>query len=551
MHFDDRLATVLRARSGNRHAACTQFRQLLDILGSETHIIGNTQKDRALARLHDLTQKLPASTLEKIIRTPGTRLRNPELLATLCDGNPKLSAAALSVARLTEEEWADLIPQLPISARGFLRHRRDLPKAAERILADLGVQDLVLPGPVHAANSSSLEPSEQVTVDHIGVSHESDISSLVARIETYRQSSTQADTIRSRPKRMAGCDFATDRAGRINWAGEPATSLLVGFFLPIHEALTEGHDRQLGDLIRRRQPISNIRIDLSGAEAISGPWNVNASPRFDKETGRFIGYAGRLSRLPDKDLLPEDPDTDSKSDKIRQMLHELRTPVNAIQGFAEVIQQQVLGPAPNEYRALSAGIAVDAARLLAGFEEVDRLTKLQSGAMQLTEGACDMREVVTDTVKRLEGPLRPRGAALGLHCKDETYPVALTEEDAQQMIWRILATVAGALAPGEVIELHLSGDNMTLQLAVDLPMAMLDTEDLFAPSTETRTRPLSAGMFGQGFTLRLARAESKAAGGTCNIIDERLILTLPILTADTQINSHSNTEENSPSPIWQ
>ena len=59
------------------------------------------------------------------------------------------------------------------------------------------------------------------------------------------------------------------------------------------------------------------------------------------------------------------------------MLHELRTPVNAIQGFAEVIQQQLFGPTPHEYRALAAGIAGDAARILSAFEELDRLAGLR------------------------------------------------------------------------------------------------------------------------------------------------------------------------------
>ena len=34
MYFDDRLATVLRARAGSERAARTQFRQLVDLLGT-------------------------------------------------------------------------------------------------------------------------------------------------------------------------------------------------------------------------------------------------------------------------------------------------------------------------------------------------------------------------------------------------------------------------------------------------------------------------------------------------------------------------------------
>lgn len=38
-------------------------------------------------------------------------------------------------------------------------------------------------------------------------------------------------------------------------------------------------------------------------------------------------------------------------------------------------------------------------------------------------------------------------------------------------------------------------------------------------------------MFGAGFALRLVRAEARAAGGDLEHVDERLRLTLPLLTA--------------------
>ena len=37
MHFDDRLATVLRHRAAGEQAARTQFRQLLDLLGNRKY----------------------------------------------------------------------------------------------------------------------------------------------------------------------------------------------------------------------------------------------------------------------------------------------------------------------------------------------------------------------------------------------------------------------------------------------------------------------------------------------------------------------------------
>jgi hypothetical protein len=215
---------------------------------------------------------------------------------------------------------------------------------------------------------------------------------------------------------------------------------------------------------------------------------------------------------------------------MRQLLHELRTPVGAIQGFAELIQQQMFGPAPNAYRALAAAIAVDAARLLAGFDEIDRLAQLETGTQPLSPGQSDLREVIAQLLRRLEGVLRPRGARIDLTVRGTPFTVAMEEQEAQQLAWRLLATLAGALAPGETIALTLTSDGARATLAADLPMALLGDDDLFAASVPAQPRAISAGMFGNGFTLRLARAEAVAAGGALEQRKELLHLDLPVLT---------------------
>jgi signal transduction histidine kinase len=85
------------------------------------------------------------------------------------------------------------------------------------------------------------------------------------------------------------------------------------------------------------------------------------------------------------------------------LLHELRTPVNAIQGFAEVIQQQLFGPTPHEYRALAAVVAADSAVMLAGFEELDRYARLDSGTLSLASGECDLAAALDALVSRMAG----------------------------------------------------------------------------------------------------------------------------------------------------
>jgi two-component system OmpR family sensor kinase len=77
----------------------------------------------------------------------------------------------------------------------------------------------------------------------------------------------------------------------------------------------------------------------------------------------------------------------------------------------------------------------------------------------------------------------------------------------------------------------LTSDGVELALTADLPAALLDDADLFAATAPAQQRAISAGMFGTGFTLRLARSEAAAAGGSLARLDDTLRLVLPVLTA--------------------
>ena len=86
--------------------------------------------------------------------------------------------------------------------------------------------------------------------------------------------------------------------------------------------------------------------------------------------------------------------------------------MNAVQGFAELIHQQLYGPVPNAYRALAATIAGDAANILAGFDELERLAKLESGAISLGGGKTDLVSLLRRTSEQLNHVLAPRMAGI-------------------------------------------------------------------------------------------------------------------------------------------
>ncbi|QVM85745.1 sensor histidine kinase [Novosphingobium decolorationis] len=665
MHFDDRLSTVLRHSATSGTLARIQYRQLIDILAQAPSGLVTDLTEAGYARLDSLGATIRDTDQAELIRQSLVRLTNPRLLALLAEAGPQVASAALAKTRLSEAAWLDLIPALPVHARGILRHRRDLPPRVNDMLERLGIGDRALPPiaaasaatetlapsaersagealeppapqqteerPGHMANAevqartlgAGRVPSNEAEVEELVLTQllgdeppaappfpahrpEADqgppvstfapphdpapcgstraatqapstiptslrewarlrasgpltpppppplapdgpgdpgIGAIVRRIEEFRRSRQKpqptepqgdsprlplGDAISEATQGPTTLDFATDALGRITWADGPFASAVTGFLLPLHESEQE----TIATAVRHGQPIRGARIQLSGPAAISGIWQVDAAACFDQGTGRFTGHSGRLRRPHPSVRDTANASASAEADRMRQVLHELRTPANAIQVAAEIIQQQLYGPAPHEYRALAASIAGDCAHILAGFEELDRLVKLETGALSLDPGLCNFALVTHRTIQRLGSWTGPRNSGFrpSPDLADAQLPIALEHDEAERLVWRLLAALAGASASEERLALHWAENGSDLRICLQLPKTLAEREGdaLFAIGDIGRGQALTAGVFGVGFTLRLASAEARSAGGGLQRIANELVLTLPL-----------------------
>jgi len=626
MHFDDRLATVLRLPEAGDGLARIQYQQLIDILGALPVEARSASIDAGFARLVELSRRIPAADRIRMLRRPLQGVTNPRLLAVLAEDEAQVAGEAIARARLDESTWLALVPALPTSARGVLRHRGDMSPAVTALLDRLGVHDRGLPDatgvveravptaeravpvaePAAQAESSETpdtrfaaptgniaqdqdvsddvlelldlvddpppptslsewararaalqrEQAEQDTLSRQTATApsgaaEAGIGAIVRRIEEFRKArraqvelNTSGDAPRlplgdhpAAPARLAtAIDFGTDVEGRIDWAEGPHAPSIVGVALT-DEDVTSGDDG-LGARVRRRLPLRGHRMSLDGAPAVAGAWQVDAVPRFDALGGRFTGYVGRLRRPPSAVVTRNA--AASEAERLREVLHELRTPANAIQVAAEIIQQQLYGPAPHGYRALAAAIAGDCAHILAGFEELERLARLETHALELEDGTCDLAPVLAETLARLRTWTQPRqsGFTPDTDLAAIALPVAMERSEAERLAWRLFAALAGSMAPGEHLAITLQQANTVVSITIALPAGLCAREgDALFSTPASDHQSLSTGMFGTGFSLRLAAAEAAAAGGGLQRRNDTLVLSLPALTAVDAGNS--------------
>jgi len=214
----------------------------------------------------------------------------------------------------------------------------------------------------------------------------------------------------------------------------------------------------------------------------------------------------------------------------------LRTPLGAIAGFAEIIEQQLFGPVSDEYRQLASAILADAHRLLAGFEDLSVAARLDAGNFEVEEGVTECRWLANRLAERLHAISEDNHINLNLAIADPVRPYAIDRSLAERIFSRLLSAVIMGCSEGESLNGRFRtepGVSATNLFQLELPTRLKKCSDaqLFGtdPSeSELETNPdIASPLLGLGFSLRLVRNLARKAGGDLRFQKESLILKIP------------------------
>ncbi|MBC8240063.1 MAG: PAS domain S-box protein [Alphaproteobacteria bacterium] len=138
----------------------------------------------------------------------------------------------------------------------------------------------------------------------------------------------------------------------------------------------------------------------------------------------------------------------AKSQFLAGMSHELRTPLNAIIGFSEIMAGESFGPLGSEqYKEYATDIHNSGILLLDLISDVLDLSKIEAGAMELTEGVVSLNETLRSTLRLVH----KRAETNSLHIAtnlDPASPLIRGDERAiKQIVLNLLSN--GAKFTGE------------------------------------------------------------------------------------------------------
>jgi signal transduction histidine kinase len=504
LRFDDRLQTMLDAPVADNRDRAIRWRQRVDMVSRIDHGTPSEAARNALEVIRrdafEVDEAIRAATLRAIA---GRKLP-ADLLRVLAAQPVRISAPVFAGLTLTASEAADLLAD-----------------------ADDEVSALVtVTGGAAAETPVAVEPELPSTAPPEAPS----ISDMVERIERLQQTRKVEAAPPPRPRaatRPATAEgrlfeWESDASGHIAWVEGAPRGALVG--RPLGGDGVGLLERQAASRLGQRHPF--VDVPLAVGEPLAGSWTATGVPAFDPATGRFLGYRG-LARRTDGAAPATPLSRETDTDALRELVHEIKTPLNAIIGFAEIIDGQYLGPAHRNYRERAAVIVGQARQLLEAVEDPDFAAKLRAARATTVRDGSRFSDLFPAVAVELEQCLALHGGDLEVDIDDDRHRCALPPELAGRLLRRLLLSLCRVVSAGETFRLAVSRRGAMCLLTVGRPRRLdgIGESQLLDPAFDPEAGDQQK--VGLGFALRLVRGLARVAGGNLVIDEQRITLELP------------------------
>ena len=209
--------------------------------------------------------------------------------------------------------------------------------------------------------------------------------------------------------------------------------------------------------------------------------------------------------------------------------HDLKTPLNAILGYAEVMQAELMGPMPKPYADYPSIIHESGTDLLLLVDDILDLARSEAGQPRLEPEPVDLTASAESVMRQLAAQASRAGVTLKLKAAGEVWAEA--DARAVRQIWQNLISNA--------IKYSASGKAVTLETRLDNGAALLSVTDrgagIAAADLGRLTEPFAQGTGakpGTGLGLSVVRRFAELHGGTLRIESKlgkgtRVLVTLP------------------------
>lgn len=140
-----------------------------------------------------------------------------------------------------------------------------------------------------------------------------------------------------------------------------------------------------------------------------------------------------------------------KNEFMANVSYELRTPLNVIIGFSEILARRYFGPLNEKQDEYTQGILESSKRLLALINDILDLASIEAGHMRLEMAPVELHQLLKGVVDLTGGRARELGLNLTLDCADDIGVVIADERRLKQAVFNLVSNAIKFTQPGGTV----------------------------------------------------------------------------------------------------
>lgn len=203
-----------------------------------------------------------------------------------------------------------------------------------------------------------------------------------------------------------------------------------------------------------------------------------------------------------------------KSEFIANVSYELRTPLNTIIGFAEILDHCYFGPLNDRQREYTSGIIESSERLSTIIGDILDLALIEAGGLSLEVAAVDLGEVIEEVGAITTDWARQQGLQLVLNRPDEPVCIEGDGRRLKQALYNLISNAIKFTPSGGRIEVSAGlGDGEAVITVADTGVGIAEDEQARVFEKFERSRDSAGRQTGAGLGLSLVKSLIELHGG--------------------------------------
>lgn len=210
----------------------------------------------------------------------------------------------------------------------------------------------------------------------------------------------------------------------------------------------------------------------------------------------------------------------SRSRFLSIISHELRTPMNAIIGFSEILKNEMLGPiGTKKYVEYAGDICTSGQHLLSLINDLLDMSKVEAGKWRLKHSDVNVETLVRSCARLMSEQAASGNIAIELSFSNTQNPVFIDERAIRQVLLNLLSNALKFTGKAGSVRINTAIDDALLNIAVidnGVGIQECDLSRVFKPFEQGENN-LNRTHEGTGLGLSLCKSLVELHGGTISL----------------------------------